>query len=268
MIAPLFRNRKGPEFPGLLYQLAINFFSIVQHWEPPAVLPSARGRLFESVLYRYCHARRLTLTETAGSRTIRRVNSASGFRHESDGVIATPDLTVHLELKHLSAELDKNELLVFNQKGLDYLAADNDSFRSKPLYRVIVSASPLTIAARKFAVQWGILAIEPDRLPLLSLHWLAGRRVPNLDGVDEHTQMQIWREVPHLITPLQQRVVRLSGVLSNGSELVSNHRVENAMKFQLNAGKFYRIALEENDPAWLEDRYESLHRELNLDKLA
>ena len=61
-------------------------------------------------------ARRLTLTETAGSLTLRRVASASGFRHESDGVIATPDSTVHLELKHLSEDRGKNELLVFNQK--------------------------------------------------------------------------------------------------------------------------------------------------------
>ena len=66
---------------------------------------------------------------------------------------------MHLELKHLSEELGKNELLVFNQKGMDYLAADSASFRSKPLYRVIVSGSPLKPEARRFAVQWGKRAI-------------------------------------------------------------------------------------------------------------
>src|SRR5437588_5255064 len=181
MIAPLFRIRVGPEFPAFLYELAIDMFAVVQHWEPPAIPACDRGRLFESVLYRYCRARRLTLTETAGSRTVRRVASASGFRHESDGVIATPDITVHLELKHLSEDVGKNELLVFNQKGLDFLAADSASFRAKPFYRVIVSGGPLKPEARRFAVQWGILAIEPDRLPLLVLHWLAGRHVPHLD---------------------------------------------------------------------------------------
>lgn len=213
MTAPLFRTRAGREFLPLLYSMAIDMFAIIQHWEPPAISARERGRLFESVLYRYCRARRLTLTETAGSRTIRRVASASGFRHESDGVIATPEITVHLELKHLSNELGKNDLLVFNQKGLDHLIADNTSFRSKPLYRVVASGSPLKPEARRFAVQWGILAIEPDWLPLLTLHWLAGRHVPNLDSVDEQTQDAIWREVPHLVTPLQERVSRLSGAL-------------------------------------------------------
>lgn len=265
MIAPLFRNREGREFPALLYGLAIDMFALVQHWEPPAIPASERGRLFESVLYRYCRARRLTLTETAGSRTLRRVAAASGFRHESDGVIATPELTVHLELKHLSEELDKNELLVFNQKGLDFLAADNASFRSKPLYRVIVSGSPLQPEARRFAVQWGILAIEPDRLPLLSLHWLAGRQVPHLYNVDEQTQDLIWREIPHLVTPLQDRVSRLSGALVGGAEVVSSHRIERAMEHQRVAGDYYWMALEEEAPTWLEDRYDGLHRELGLD---
>ena len=249
----------------MLYDLAIDMFAIVQHWEPPAIPASDRGRLFESVLYRYCRARRLTLTETAGSRTVRRVASASGFQHESDGVIATPDVTVHLELKHLSEELGKNELLVFNQKGLDYLVADSASFRSKPLYRVVVSGSPLKPEARRFAVQWGILAIEPDRMPLLVLHWLVGRHVPHLDWVDEQTQGTIWREVPQLVTPLQERVSRLSGALGGEMEIVSSHRIERAMEHQREAGDYYWMALEEDNPAWLEEKYDGLHRELDLD---
>jgi len=268
VIAPLFRTREGREFPAFLYSLAIDMFAVVQHWEPPAVPGSERGRLFESVLYRYCNSRKLTLTETAGSRTLRRVAAASGFRHESDGAIATPALTVHLELKHLSEELDKNELLVFNQKGLDFLASDDASFRSKPLYRVIVSGSPLKPEARRFAVQWGILAIEPDRLPLLSLHWLAGRHVPHLYNVDDQTQGAIWREIPHFVVPLQERLSRLSGALSGGVEVVSNHRIERAMEHQRVAGDYYWMALEEEDPNWLADRYDALHRELDLDNAA
>jgi hypothetical protein len=267
MIAPLFRSRGGSHYPSFFYRLAMDMFAIVQHWEPPAVSGSTRGRLFESVLYRYCRARRLTLTETAGSRTVRRVSSASGFRHESDGVIATPELTVHLELKHLSEELGKNELLVFNQKGLDYLAADSASFRAKPLYRVIVSGSPLKPEARRFAVQWGILAIEPDRLPLIALHWLAGRRVPHLEHVDDDTQKAIWKDVPTLVTSLQDRVARLSGAFGGDAELISTHRVERALQQQREAGDYYWMALEEDNPGWLEERYDGLHTELGLDNV-
>ncbi len=139
--------------------------------------------------------------------------AASGFAHESDGVIATPDLTVHLELKHLTEELGKNDLLIFNQRGLDFLAADSAAVRTKPLYRVIVSGTPLRPEARRFAVQWGILAIEPERLPLLVVHWRAGLHLETLAGVSPETRDAIWNEVPHLVTPLQDRVSRLCGLL-------------------------------------------------------
>lgn len=261
----LFRTRTGRELPRSLYQLAIDMFAIVQHWQPPPVPAVDRGRIFESILYRYCRARGLTLSETAGSRTIRGCSSASGFRHESDGVIAAPDATVHLELKHLGEELGKNELLIFNQKGLDHLAADNAWFRTMPLFRMIVSGSPLRHEARTFALQWGILAIEPDRLPLLFLHWLAGRDVPHLVGVSPEAQETIWREVPHLVTGLQDRVTRLARVLAGEAEIIGHHRIEKALEHQREAGDHYWMALEAGHPTWLEAIYDDLHRDLNLD---
>ena len=42
-------------------------------------------------LYRFCDRRLLPLSERAGSRTLRNARSASGIRHENDGVIAAPD---------------------------------------------------------------------------------------------------------------------------------------------------------------------------------
>jgi hypothetical protein len=269
VLKPWFKSREGTPFPPFLYDLTLDMFAVAQHWEPPGVPACERGRLFESVLYRYCRARRLKLTETAGSRTLRGARSASGFRHESDGVIATPELTIHLELKHLSEELGKNELLIFNQKGLDFLAADSAALRTKPLYRVIVSGTPLRPEARRFAVQWGILAIEPDRLPLLAMHWLAGRHIGHLDGVSEETQEAIWREIPCLVTPLQERVSRLCGLLQGRGEFIGSIRIERALNdLQRRAGDYYWMALEEDNPIWLEDRYDALHRELDLDGFA
>ena len=49
--------------------------------------------------------------------------------------------TVHLELKHLSSLVDKTALMTFNQKGLDFLLADNPVLRRRPLYRVLLSVS-------------------------------------------------------------------------------------------------------------------------------
>jgi hypothetical protein len=117
MITSLLSNKEGTQFPAVLCSLALDMFAIVQHWDASARKGAERGREFESILYRYCRARRLTLTERAGSRTLRGQASASGFGHESDGVIATPDLTVHLELKYLTGELGKNDLLHFQPEG-------------------------------------------------------------------------------------------------------------------------------------------------------
>ena len=48
-------------------------------------------------------------------------------------------------------------------------------------------------------------------------------------------------------------------------EVVSTHRIERAMGHQREAGDYYWMALEEDNPAWLEEKYDGLHRELDLD---
>jgi hypothetical protein len=64
---------------------------------------------------------------------------------------------------------------------------------------------------------------------------------------------------------LADRVSRLSGALDGGAEIVSSHRIERAMEHQRVTGDYYWMALEEQEPTWLEERYDGLHRELNLD---
>jgi hypothetical protein len=39
---------------------------------------------------------------------------------------------------------------------------------------MFLSGSPLSREARRFSLLWGIIAIEPDLMPLPLLHWLAG----------------------------------------------------------------------------------------------
>jgi len=69
-----------------------------------------------------------------------------------------------------------------------------------------------------------------------------------------------------LVTPLQERVSRLSEALVGGTEVVSSHRIERAMEYQREAGDYYWMALEEDNPIWLEEKYDCLHRELDLDE--
>jgi hypothetical protein len=263
---PAARRQAALPLPAIFYQLSLDMFTIVEHWDPSGRCASERGRVFEQILYRYCDYRRWTLSERAGSRTVRGKYAASGFMHESDGVIVTPELTLMLELKYLGGELGKNELLVFNQKGLDVLAADGRDLRAKPFYRAIVSGSILTPAARRFAAQWGILVIEPERLPLPLLHRFAAEK----DGYGGRPAAQVreavLREVPQLIVPLQARLRRLVRLLDEDGELMGTHRLDRILgDYQRVAGDEYWSAMDERVPGWLEDRFDELNWELDLD---
>lgn len=77
-----------------------------------------RGRRFEQLFYKMCARRGVHFTERAGGRTVAGRRSASGFSHEVDGVTRAVIAMTYWELKHLSAPLGKNELLIFNSKGL------------------------------------------------------------------------------------------------------------------------------------------------------
>jgi hypothetical protein len=155
--------------------------------------------------------------------------------------------------------VSKNDLVIFNQKGLDFLAGPNASFRRTPFYRILLSGSLLTPEARTFAYQWGILVIEPERMPLLLLHWLSGRSTPNLPSLTRDCADEIWSEVPAFIVPLQQRIRRLATVLDGGEALVSALRIERMTNvFQRVCGDAYWCMLDASDPSWLEDIFEGL----------
>jgi hypothetical protein len=262
----LFRRRSENHYPKALYNLTFDLFALVQHWQP-TVAGAARGRLFEGLLYRYSDARQLPLSERAGSRTVRGVRAVSGFLHENDAVLAFPEFTIHCELKHLSGELSKNELLIFNQKGIDYLLAEGHTLRRLPFYRIVLSGGLLSPAARRFAIQWGILVIEPDRLPFLALHELCGRVVPPLRNVSLQLQDDLWDEVPRLIVPLQDRLVRIGRLLQGGEECcIGDYRLNWAIDHaQRIIGDNYWDALDEQNPNWLEDRYEQVSAACGLD---
>ncbi len=262
----LFRRREEQRYPRALHKLTIDMFALVQHWQP-SVSGAERGRLFEGLLYRYAKTLGLPLSEQAGSRTVRGVRSASGFMHENDAVLSFPDFTVHCELKHLSGELSKNELLIFNQKGIDYLMAGDRTLRNLPFYRIILSGGIVSPAARRFAVQWGILIIEPDRIPLLLLHDLAGRIVPELRSVSLQVQDELWDEVPQFVVPLQDRISRVCRLIQNGEEsVIGEYRLNWAIDHaQRILGDHYWSALDEQNETWLEDRYELVSKACGLD---
>lgn len=129
-----------------------------------------RGRNFEKVFYAICDRRSVHLCERAGAISLAGQRSASGFRHEVDGATRSASCLTHWELKHLTTDLSKNELLIFNGKGLDFLYGSSHFFAQIPIRRFLLSGSDIRDECRKFGALWGIMIIEPGRLPLPLLY--------------------------------------------------------------------------------------------------
>ena len=80
------------------------------------------------------------------------------------------------------------------------------------------------------------------------------------------TQEEIWREVPRLIVPVQERIQQLSKATNGAGEIISSARIDRALqRLQREVGDAYWTAMDIQNPQWLEERYETLNRDLNLD---
>jgi hypothetical protein len=167
-------------------------------------------------------------------------------------------------LKHLTEELPKNELLIFNQKGMDFLFFWNRRLRSRPFYRLVLSGSPLSSSARRFAIQWGIIVVEPQRIPLVTLHWLSGSTLPSASPADRRLADELWDEIPVLISPFQRRLQRLSQSFDDDAEVISASRIERVLTLQEEIGDKYFTFLDRHYPTWIEDKYDVLNRAINL----
>lgn len=254
-----FIRRAEKHYPRAIYELVADCFAIAQCWESPFPAGHERGRHFERVFCEYCLRIGAPLSERPGSRTLNGETSSSGFQHESDAVIAWPDFVVHVELKYLSTELGKNDLLIFNQKGIDFLATANAGLRRRPLYRVLLSGRLISEEARRFALLWGIIIVEPERLPLLLVHRLAGCTVPDLPLWATALQDEIWDEVAQIISPAQKRLQRFILLLSGTEPLVSDIRLSRLLElYQLRFGDAVWEALDNVEPHWIEERYDKL----------
>ena len=259
------RGAKG-KFPRVLHEICNDLFAVAQCWRP-SVKGAEKGREFERALYRYCEKYGLPIVERSGSRTVRGVRAASGFLHESDAVLAFADVTIHFELKHLVTEVTKNDVLIFNQKGLDFLLAEDRITRRCPFYRILLSGGLVSPVARRFALLWGILVVEPDRLPFLTIYYLANRVVENLKFVSLEMRGEILEEIPRLIVPLQHRLRRIAEILDGEEALIGMHRLDWAIDhLQRISGDHYWNCLDELDAVWLEDRFDVLAEELGLEE--
>ena len=91
--------------------------------------------------------------------------------------------------------------------------------------------------------------------------------VENLKFVSLQVHREILEEVPRLIVPLQHRLRRIADILGGDEALIGTHRLDWAVNhLQRVNGDHYWNCLDELDSIWLEERFDSLAEELELDE--
>jgi hypothetical protein len=200
------------EYPALLPQnildVAARAYAVIEVGGLSGCGPE-RGRNFEGLFYDICGRRGVSLCERAGSRTLAQQRSASGFGHEVDGATRSVDHLTHWELKHLTTELDKNELLVFNGKGMDFLYGSSAFFAKIPMLRFLLSGKNVGQESRFYTVLWGIMLMEPGRFPLPLLYEAVARGA--CDALRPADCEAVRYELQWACRPLQRVLKELEG---------------------------------------------------------
>lgn len=213
-----------------------------------------RGRNFERLFYKLCDRLGVHLTERAGGRSVAGQRSASGFAHEVDGATRAATANTYWELKHLSSPLEKNELLIFNGKALDYLHDGSSLFRNAPLLRFLLSGRNIRDDCRVYGVQWGITIIEPERfvVPLIYEAMVRGL-APSLSAADQ-TAVRVL--APWACRSLQDVVTDVAARCKAKAPLAPtsvSRRAREIMDMQEQIGPEVLDCIEEQYPDWVND---------------
>lgn len=254
----------NPILPVNLFDVLLRAYAVVEVGGLAGTGPD-RGRNFEQLFYKLCERRNVALSEKAGSRTLGGRRSASGFNHEVDGASRGMSASTMWELKHLSSPLEKNELLIFNGKGLDFLHGGDSLTAKMPLLRFLMSGANIREDCRRFAILWGITVIEPGRVPFPIIYEAVARGVVrNLSVPDEeavhYRAPWAFRTLQAAVAELAQRVADQS--LGGSPVPVLNRRVSELLDIQEQLGVEVLDSLDEGWPDWADDLADETWREV------
>jgi hypothetical protein len=252
-----------PLLPDNVLDVAALAFAVVEVGGLTGYGPE-RGRDFERLFYRICDRRGVYLTERAGSRSLAGQRSASGFRHEVDGATRALECITHWELKHLTSELVKNELLVFNGKGMDFLYGSDPLYARVPLRRFLLSGSEVGEESRLYSVQWGIMLIEPYRLPLPLLYEAVARGAGC--GLSEHDRAAVRSLVPWACRSLQLFLKEINDWIAGSDQTrcgpLANRHAREVIAVQAQIGPDVIDCLAEQCPEWIDEAAKSVWDEV------
>ena len=243
----------APLLPPNVLELLVRAYAIVEVGGVGGSGPE-RGRHFEQLFYKICDRLGVHLTERAGGRSVAGQHSASGFAHEVDGASRGASANTYWELKHLSSPLEKNELLVFNGKGLDYLYDGGALFRKTPLLRFLLSGRNIRNDCRVYGVQWGITIIEPGRLVVPLIHEAMVRGFAT--SLSKADQQAVRLLAPWACRSLQTVVTEFAVRCGSAGLLVPasvSRRAKEIIDMQEQIGQDVLDCIEEQHPDWVND---------------
>ena len=149
-----------------LWELCRDLYLIVRFQQLEQTGP-AKGGEFENAIISYVRGSQPFPQRAEGTDFVLGRETLSGFNHETDAVIESDTWTALAELKALTNGEPKNEIMIFNQKSLDFfLAVPKKTTILKPTYRLLVSANDVPEDVQKFCYNWRIIVIEPSKLPI------------------------------------------------------------------------------------------------------
>ena len=151
---------------------------LLARFHPPALVGTAGGRQWERWAASTLGASGAWIRQGPGRLTLFGTKSASGLGHELDGGAARGSTTLILEAKAYSDHgPSKEDLMYFDRKTFDLFIARRRTGERGPHYRVLASTQAMEPAFRKYSFLYGIIAVEPDVLPIPLLLQMAGRPV-------------------------------------------------------------------------------------------
>ena len=107
--------------------------------------------------------------------------SASGLSHEIDGAGAGRDWTLIHEAKAYSGRgPSKEDLFCFDRKTFDLYVARRRASEECEHWRALISAGPIDDGLRQFCYLYGIVAVDPELIPLPMLVRMAARQNADL----------------------------------------------------------------------------------------
>jgi hypothetical protein len=149
---------------------------LLSRFHPPALASCLRGRTWERWAARSLSTAGVWIRQGPGSLTLFGSKSASGLRHEIDGSGALHSWTVVLEAKAYSDRgPSKIDISFFDRKTFDLYVARRRAGEQGPHYRIMASTQAFDPAMLKYCYLYGIVAVDPNLIPLPVLLRMASR---------------------------------------------------------------------------------------------